>query len=72
MMITQGTNGVSWGSVNEGVMQGQDILSFVPLHLTARQASAKLEEWIHSWASHKVKFLMPMAGLTSPIICGTQ
>ena len=36
-MIQQGTDGLSRGNMFEGVMTGQRLLSFVPLHLGAVQ-----------------------------------
>eukprot|EP00957_Ditylum_brightwellii_P192536 14659213-Ditylum_brightwellii.AAC.2 len=44
-MIAQGTDGVSCGVLNEGTMSREDMLSFVPLHLSAREASPTLEDW---------------------------
>jgi hypothetical protein len=34
-MIAQGTNGCLWGSLMEGVMAGQDMLTFIYLLRTA-------------------------------------
>ena len=34
-MIAQGTDGLSRGQLGEGVMEGLDMLDFVPLHLSA-------------------------------------
>jgi hypothetical protein len=51
-MISQGTDGLSRGLTNDGVMAGLSMLNFVPLHLNAieRQGSS-LVEWINSWFS---------------------
>ena len=49
-MIAQGTDGLSRGEMYEGVMNGQSMLSFVPLHLGAVDRSPGLKEWINSWA----------------------
>eukprot|EP00957_Ditylum_brightwellii_P047360 3597849-Ditylum_brightwellii.AAC.1 len=58
-MIAQGTNGVSCGSFSEGVMTDQEIFSFVPLHLSAREASPTLEGWVQTWAPCETEFLTP-------------
>ena len=47
-MIQQGTDGLSRGDFSTGVMQGQSILSFVPIHLSCLERSTKLKEWIVS------------------------
>ena len=36
-MIGEGTDGLSRGNMFEGVMTGEDMLSFIPLHLGAIQ-----------------------------------
>jgi len=49
-MIRQGTDGLSRGLVSEGVLGGEDFLSFVPLHQSAWERGAVLlEEWVTSW-----------------------
>ena len=45
-MIAQGTDGTSRGDLGEGVMKGETMLSFVPLHLTAIERCSKLKEQI--------------------------
>ena len=45
-MIAQGTDGTSRGDLGEGVMKGQSMLSFVPLHLTALERCPALREEI--------------------------
>ena len=47
-MIAQGTDGTSRGDIGEGVMRGQSMLSFVPLHLSALDRCPDLEECIRS------------------------
>ncbi len=49
-MIQQGTDGLSRGDMYEGVMKGESMFSFIPLHLNAFARSDTLEEWISSWA----------------------
>jgi hypothetical protein len=48
-MIAQGTDGVSRGFLAKGIMAGETMESFIPIHLTASQRSPTLEGWIHSW-----------------------
>ena len=54
-MKAQGADGLSRGNLLEGVMKHQDILAFVPLHLSAmkRKGGTKLVQWIRSWAECK-------------------
>jgi hypothetical protein len=49
-MISQGTDGLSRGDLSAGVMVGESMLSFVPLHLSAMERSSTLLVWIRSWA----------------------
>jgi hypothetical protein len=49
-MVVQGTDGLSRGDFSSGVMSGQHMLQFVPLHLTALDRSAAVLPWIQSWA----------------------
>jgi hypothetical protein len=48
-MIWQGTDGLSRGDKNSGVMAGEVMTSFIPLHLSARDRSPACIEWISSW-----------------------
>jgi hypothetical protein len=50
-MIWQGTDGLSRGDENAGVMAGEDMLSYVPLHERAIDRSAELLPWVMSWIS---------------------
>jgi hypothetical protein len=52
-MIWQGTDGLSRGDKNAGVMAGDNMLSFVPLHLTAAQRSITIVPWVKSWCEVK-------------------
>lgn len=45
-MIQQGTDGLSRGDKTSGVMAGETMLSFVPLHLTAAERSPGVITWI--------------------------
>jgi hypothetical protein len=50
-MIAQGTDGLSRGDLNEGVMKGDHLTSFIPLHLSAPQRQTNLKEWIKSFVT---------------------
>ena len=50
-MIAQGTDGVSRGFLGEGIMAGDAMKSFIPIHLSALSRSSGLETWIKSWSS---------------------
>jgi hypothetical protein len=50
-MQYQGTDGLSRGSTDAGVLQGDDMLSFIPLHLSAADRHPPLAAWIQSWYS---------------------
>jgi hypothetical protein len=52
-MIWQGSDGLSRGDENAGVMSGEEMMSFVPLHLRAVDRSAELMPWIWSWCGDK-------------------
>jgi hypothetical protein len=45
-MISQGTDGISRGDFNAGVMQGEEMLTFVPIHLSALEREVNLKQWI--------------------------
>jgi hypothetical protein len=45
-MMEQGTDGLSRGCLVEGVMKGESMLSFIPLHQTALERSAELLPWL--------------------------
>jgi hypothetical protein len=54
-MKWQGSDGLSRGNLLEGVMTGEDMLSYVPLHKCALERSPKLLNWIKSWAESNKK-----------------
>jgi hypothetical protein len=56
-MSAQGTDGVSCGLVNEGVATGLEMLSFVPLHLSAIQRNTVLIAWVSLWLGEDAEFL---------------
>jgi hypothetical protein len=49
-MISQGTDDVSRGSLTEGVAAGENMLDFIPLHLSAVERDSHLRAWVASWA----------------------
>lgn len=48
-MIAQGADGLSRGALTEGVMKGETMRSFVPLHQSALQRDQKLKPWLQDW-----------------------
>ena len=59
-MIAQGSDGLSRGAINEGVMNGKDYMSFIPFHLTAFEREDNLKDWVSSWLEPcKPIFLTP-------------
>jgi hypothetical protein len=59
-MIVQGTDGISRGKTNEGVMAGEEILSFIPTHQSAPKRTDGIVEWIKSWLGDESILLSPM------------
>jgi hypothetical protein len=56
-IIVEGGDGVSQGLLNKGVMAGDPILSFIPLHLSALERSPDLLPWISSWSCKGLEVL---------------
>jgi hypothetical protein len=48
-MISQGIDGLSQGDMLTGAMGGADMLTFIPLALTAVERQPELTEWVDSW-----------------------
>ena len=63
-MIASGIDGLSRGDTSEGIMAGENILSFVPLHLTASERCAKLLAWILDWYGMDAELLKPKGWFT--------
>jgi hypothetical protein len=63
-MQHQGTDGLSRGNLNVGVMAGRSMLDFVPIHLTAIERSSTLKPWLISWMGESVEFLEPAEWFT--------
>ena len=48
-----GVDGLSRGYLLEGMMAGQDLLSFIPLSEGANERSkGRVDKWIRSWWKH--------------------
>ena len=58
-MIEQGTDGVSRGCLAQGIMAGEAMLSFIPIHLSALSRSRLVEPWIRSWCGESAISLTP-------------
>ena len=56
-MIESGVDGLSRGDLNAGIMNGQTVYSFIPLHLSALERSPSLADWVISWAGNDLKVL---------------
>ncbi len=49
-MISQGTDGLSQGTMIEGVMTGKPFMSSIPLHLSAVDRQGHfLRDWVLGW-----------------------
>ena len=48
-MIECGIDGLSRGDKSEGISLGEDLLSFIPIHLKPFERSPKLLTWTFSW-----------------------
>ncbi len=60
-MIMQGTDGLSRGDLNAGIMRGENMLTFVPLHRGALDRSPDLLQWIQLWSPNRL--LRPLSPL---------
>ena len=61
-MIAQGTDGCSRGSLMEGVMAGQDMLSFIDLSRTAIERHPPILKWVRSWTGRPGLAPLPAEG----------
>jgi hypothetical protein len=50
-MIAQGTDGLSRGSLSNGVLTGPSMLTFIPFHLSTSDRSPELIAWVDTWAT---------------------
>jgi hypothetical protein len=59
-MIKQGADGLSRGNLDNGVMIGEHMLKYVPIHLSALDRAKHLHhEWISSWVDPDAQFFTP-------------
>jgi hypothetical protein len=59
-MISQGTDGLSVGDMLTGVIGGADMLTSIPLDLTAIERQPELTEWVDSsWGTGNNSWLTP-------------
>jgi hypothetical protein len=59
-MKIQGSDGLSRGNLNVGVMAGKAMLDFVPIHLSATERSPRLKAWINDWTgTDRLEWLTP-------------
>ena len=75
-MIAQGTDGVSRGYLALGVMAGEAMSAFIPIHLSCIERSVNLIDWLKAWCGSRALLLSPMGwfgeghdigGWTTPI-----
>ena len=59
-MIAQGTDGVSRGYLALGVMAGEPMTGFIPIHVSATDRHPGLLPWLLSWSSSDSVLLEPM------------
>jgi len=66
-MQAQGTNELSRGSLSSGVLQGRNMLSYIPLHRLSLERSPTLQPWISTWfqSGSAVTFLDPLGLFTT-------
>jgi hypothetical protein len=55
-MIKQGADGLSRGNLDNGVMIGEHMLEYVPIHLSALDRADHLQELISSWVDPDAQF----------------
>lgn len=59
-MIAQGTDGVSRGYLGQGVMAGESMVAYIPVHVSAVERSPiDLVPWIRSWSGKDTRLLEP-------------
>jgi hypothetical protein len=57
-MQAQWTDGVLRGQLLEGMMNGETMMPFMPLHEMALECSPKLKEWLKEFISPDIEFLL--------------
>jgi hypothetical protein len=58
-MKVQGTDGLSRGNLNVGVMAGKRMLEFIQIHMTAIDRTSLLKPWLDSFVGSDVEWLEP-------------
>jgi hypothetical protein len=58
-MIAERADGLSQGLLNEGVMAGDSVISFVPFYLSVVERSPAVFDWVSSCADEEVLHLSP-------------
>ena len=62
-MVSHGTDGLSRGDMLEGVLQGREMLSYIPLHRSALEQEPTLRDWFDTLINQtkypKAEFLKP-------------
>ena len=53
----QGTDGMSCDNLSSGVMGGDNMTTFIPIHINPFECALKLKPWILSWACPEIEFL---------------
>jgi hypothetical protein len=59
-MIEQGTDGVSRGFLGAGVMAGEAMTSFIPIHIGALDRHPPISAWVKSWTTDSLVELSPL------------
>jgi hypothetical protein len=57
-MQLQGTDGLSRGLLDAGVLVGNNMLSYIPIHLSAVARSSTVQAWVNSWTGHETFSLL--------------
>jgi hypothetical protein len=63
-MKEQGSDGLSRGNLNVGVMAGKRMLDFVPIHISPLDRSPTLKPWLKSFLGSEAEFLDPTGWFT--------
>ena len=63
-MKVQGSDGLSRGNLNVGVMAGVKMLDFIPIHLSAFERSPTLKPWLKSFMGGEEEWLNPIDWFT--------
>jgi len=58
-MVAQGTDGLSRLDYTSGVMAGYNMMTYIPLHLSALERAPQLLPWVHSWLEDSISPLTP-------------